>query len=76
MRSACVEATTVQLEGSAETDEPRSERESRRRESWTDRMERMKTEEPERYAEMMKQHEDFIARMEERKQSKLDFLVP
>jgi len=74
MRSARVEAATVQLEDSAETDEPRSERESRRRESWADRMERMKTEEPERYAEMMKQREDFIARMEQRKQSKRDFL--
>ena len=51
----------------------RRDREGRDRESWDERMERMKTEEPERYAEMQQRREEFKARMEERKQSKRDF---
>ena len=38
-------------------------REQRQRESYRERMERMKTEEPERYAEMQKRQEEFRARM-------------
>jgi hypothetical protein len=54
--------------------ERRDDRGDRGREGWEERMERMKQEEPERYAEMQKRREEFMARMEERKQSKRDFL--
>lgn len=53
------------------TEKPKDER---KREGWTERMERMKTEEPEKYAEMQQRREEFKARIEERKLSKQEFL--
>ncbi|MDA3927296.1 MAG: hypothetical protein PF904_21710 [Kiritimatiellae bacterium] len=47
----------------------------RKRESWNDRMERMKKEEPDKYAEMQERREEFKARIEERKLNKEEFLT-
>jgi len=44
------------------------------RESWEQRMERMRTEEPERYAEMQKRREEFRQQMEQRARERADFL--
>ncbi|MDD2600953.1 MAG: hypothetical protein PHO37_17305 [Kiritimatiellae bacterium] len=49
--------------------------ESRGRESWNDRMERMKEEEPEQYAEMQQRREDFQKRMEQRSTDRRSFLA-
>lgn len=43
-------------------------------ESWEQRMERMRREEPERYAEMQKRREEFRQRMEQRARERVDFL--
>lgn len=52
-------------------DAPKDER---RGEGWQARMERMKSEEPERYAEMEQRRAEFRLRMEERKLTKQEFL--
>ncbi len=49
-------------------------KDERRREGWQARMERMKTEEPEKYAEMEQRRAEFKVRMEERKLNKQEFL--
>ena len=54
-------------------DEP--PREQRSRESFRERMERMKTEEPERYAEMQKRHEEFRARMRAANEERDNYLA-
>ncbi len=46
----------------------------RRRESFRERMERMKQEEPERYAEMQKRHEEFQARMRAANEARDNYL--
>jgi predicted phage gp36 major capsid-like protein len=46
----------------------------RKRESWTERNERMKTEEPEKYAEMQARREEFKAKMEQRSIDRKEFL--
>lgn len=50
-------------------------REPRRRESYAERMERMRTEDPERYETLVKRREDFRQRMEERAQARNEFLA-
>jgi hypothetical protein len=47
----------------------------RKRESWNDRMERMKTEEPEKYAEMQQRREEFKERMTQRSNDRREFLA-
>ncbi|MFA7172568.1 MAG: hypothetical protein WC340_04000 [Kiritimatiellia bacterium] len=49
--------------------------ESRGRDSWNERMERMKQEEPERYAEMQQRRESFQKRMEQRSTDRRSFLA-
>jgi hypothetical protein len=50
-------------------------REQRPRESYRERMERMKTEEPERYAEMQKRQEEFRARMRAANEERDNYLA-
>jgi len=47
----------------------------RKRESWTERSERMKKEEPEKYAEMQQRREDFKKKMEQRSLDRREFLA-
>jgi len=49
--------------------------EERRRESWTERNERMKSEEPEKYAEMQQRREEFKTKMEQRSHDRRSFLA-
>lgn len=72
LRATNTELVKVQKEEENESPEARD---NRRRESFEKRMERMKTEDPERYAEMQKRREEFKTRMEERKQTKREFLA-
>lgn len=58
----------------AENKKTEKPKEKRKREGWKERMERMKKEEPEKYAEMQQNREEFKAKMEERKENKRDFL--
>ncbi len=64
------EAEAVELAESQEKPD-----EERRRESWTERNERMKTEEPEKYAEMQQRREDFKKKMEQRSNDRRSFLA-
>ena len=50
-------------------------KDKRSREGWNERIERMKKEEPEKYAEMQQRREEFKAKIEERKLSKQEFLT-
>ena len=45
-----------------------------RQQSWEDRMERMRTEDPDRYAEMQQRREGFRQNMEQRARDRADFL--
>jgi hypothetical protein len=71
------DAASVQQQGQEEppqTEASREEQDARRRQSWDERMERMKTEDPERYAEMQQRREEFRQRMEQRTRDRADFL--
>lgn len=57
----------------AESTAPRVE--SRGRDSWSERLERMKQEEPEQYAEMQQRRESFQKRMEQRSTDRRSFLA-
>lgn len=50
------------------------ERENNQPQSWEDRMERMRTEDPDRYAEMQQRRESFRQSMEQRARDRADFL--
>ncbi len=52
----------------------RRERGARDRQSWEERMERMKSEEPERYAEMQQRREEFRQQIEQRVRDRSEFL--
>jgi len=67
-------ADKLKVETELKDDDP-EKRDRRRREGFRERMERMKTEDPERYAEMQKRREEFKKRMEEQKQNKKNFLA-
>jgi hypothetical protein len=55
--------------------QPGTDSEARgRRQSWEERMERMKAESPERYAEMQQRREEFRQQMEQRARDRADFL--
>jgi hypothetical protein len=58
-----------QTEGTAEAQEERP-----RQGSWEERMERMKTEDPDGYAEMQQRRDEFRQRMEQRARDRADFL--
>jgi hypothetical protein len=59
-----------------QTEEAREEQRDERggRQSWEERMERMRTEDPERYAEMQRRREEFRQSMEQRARDRADFL--
>ena len=65
-------ATAARSKDAPPAEEP--PREQRPRESFRERMERMKTEEPERYAEMQKRQEEFRARMRAANEERDNFL--
>ncbi|MFO7937362.1 MAG: hypothetical protein R6V06_07135 [Kiritimatiellia bacterium] len=67
-------AEKIRTEEAAEDDDPHKH-DRRGRGDFRERLERMKKEEPERYAEIQKRREEFKTRMEERKQNKRDFLA-
>lgn len=54
---------------------PQEETERSRRQSFTERMEQMRKENPEQYAEMQKRREEFRQRMEQREQDRANFLT-
>lgn len=65
----------VQPVASEERAEQRQDRRENRRDGFREQMERMRTEDPERYAEMQKRREEGRRMMEQREQNRMDMLA-
>ncbi len=77
-RVAELERALAEREAEAVQEPPKPQEapaDRQRRQSFADRMEQMKTENPEQYAEMQKRREEFRQSMEQRAQDRADFLA-
>jgi len=65
----------MQMQGEPVVEKKEKNDGERKREGWSERIERMKTEEPEKYAEMQKRRDDFKSRITQRSTEGREFLA-